>query len=128
MNRAFTYIKGRVALELTARLISPDDLVIQLTGGDRPHIGAVALAQLCPSLRNPKEQSTTTSLITCFGHKEDKIAKTMAEEIAKKSQKNTVVICGIHLDQITSEEIQDVLIGAEALEEEMLEWLSTKPG
>ena len=36
---------------------------------------------------------------------------------------NAVVICGIHLDDISEEEIRDVLTGAALLEEEILQWI-----
>ena len=126
MTSSFSYSQGRVKLAIVGRWIGLEDVVIELTGGDHPHIGAVALAQLRPSLKNPNEVSATTSVLTCLGHQEDDLAKGMAGRIAKRAKMNTVVICGIHLDGISEAEIQDVLNGAALLEEEILQWLEEK--
>ena len=123
MINSFSYSQGRIKLEIVGRWIGPEDVVIELTGGDRPHIGAVALAQIRPSLKNPSEVSATASVLTCLGHQEDDLAKGMASRIAKRAKINTVVICGIHLDDISETEIQDVLNGATLLEEEILRWI-----
>ena len=128
MSSSFGYCQGRVKLEIVGRWLGPEDVVVELTGGDRPHIGAVALAQLRPSLKNPDEMSATTSVLTCFGHPADDLARGMASRIAKQAKKNTVVICGIHLDDISEEEIRDVLTGAALLEDEVLRWIAEQKG
>ena len=111
-------------MKIVGHWIGPEDVVVELTGGDRPHIGAVALAQLRPSLKNPNEVSATTSVLTCLGHQEDDLARGMASRIAKQAKMNTVVICGIHLDEISEDEIRDVLTGAALLEDEVLRWIA----
>ena len=123
MVSSFFYSQGRVKLAIVGRWIGPEDVVVELTGGDRPHIGAVALAQIRPSLKNPNEASATTSVLTCLGHQEDDLARGIASRIAKRAKMNAVVICGIHLDDISEEEIRDVLTGAALLEEEILQWI-----
>ena len=128
MVSSFFYSQGRVKLAIVGRWIGPEDVVIELTGGDHPHIGAVALAQLRPSLKNPNEVSGTTSVLTCLGHQEDDLARGMASRIAKQAKMNTVVICGIHLDDISEEEIRDVLTGAALLEDEVLRWIAEQKG
>lgn len=123
MTSSFSYSQGRVKLEIWGRWIGAKDVVVELTGGDRPHIGAVALAQVRPSLKNPEKINTTTSVLTCLGHREGDLARKMASRIAKQAKINIVVICGIHLDHISKEEIQDVLIGAALLEGDILKWI-----
>ena len=79
-----------------------DDLVIMLTGGNKPHIGAVALAI-------PYKQTSSASLLSVYGHKDGEIAKPLAEKVSKVSKKTVVVIVGIHLDNATKEDIQKVI-------------------
>jgi len=87
--------------------IGPDCLVI-LWGGTRPHIGAVGLAQVRPSLRDSNKRAASSSVFTFVGHKEDMVAKMMSEEIAKRLGRNTVVSAGIHWDNLTDVEIKTI--------------------
>jgi hypothetical protein len=75
-----------------------DDLVLMLTGGNKPHIGAAALAI-------PYKQTSSASLLTVYGHKDGEIAKPLAEKVSKKIKKTVVVIVGIHLDNATLNDI-----------------------
>lgn len=76
-----------------------DGLVLMLTGGNKPHIGAVALAI-------PYKQTSSASLLSVYGHKDGEIAKPLAEKVSKEIKKTVVVIVGIHLDNATKEDIQ----------------------
>ena len=51
------------------------DLLVYIWGGEAPHIGAVAMAQPRPSLADPAKTSSTASVFTYVGHKEDALAK-----------------------------------------------------
>ncbi|MBN2666725.1 MAG: hypothetical protein JXR67_09460, partial [Bacteroidales bacterium] len=51
------------------------DLLVAIWGGEKPHIGAVSVAQPRPSLKDPKRVSSTASVICILGHKEDELAK-----------------------------------------------------
>jgi hypothetical protein len=85
-----------------------DDVLVLLTGG-RAHIGAVAIAQPRPSLRDPEQPSSTGSVITLLGHKEDAVAKTMAEALSGRLSRNVVGVAGIHWDALTREDIAAVM-------------------
>jgi hypothetical protein len=85
-----------------------DDLLVLLTGG-RAHVGAVAVAQPRPSLADPGQPSSTGSVITLLGHKEDAVAKGMAEALSGKLGRNVVVVAGIHWDALSREGITAVM-------------------
>jgi hypothetical protein len=76
-----------------------EGLILMLKGGDKPHIGAVALAI-------PYKQTSSASLLSVYGHKDGEIAKPIAEKVSKKLKKTVVVIVGIHLDNATKDDIQ----------------------
>jgi len=76
------------------------DLLVAIWGGDSPHIGAVAIAQPRPSLRDKDTISATASVFCFLGHKEDLIAKEAAERIASALNTNVVATAGIHWDYI----------------------------
>jgi gallate decarboxylase subunit D len=91
------------------------DLQVALRGGDREHIGAVAVSQPRQSLRAGGARSATTSVIALLGHKEDELARRVAGRLASSLGVTVCVACGIHVDDISPEEIQDVLEMADEL-------------
>jgi len=88
---------------------------VSLCGGDRAHIGAVAVAQARPSLRPGGGPSASTSVITLPGHKEDDLARTLAARFASRLGGVVSVACGIHLDAIREDELKAVLELADEL-------------
>jgi len=111
--------RGRVALRLTAARLGAD-LAVTLSGGDRPHIGAVAVSQPRPSLHGGGETSATTSVIALLGHKEDELAREMAARVAAATGGTVSVACGIHVEAIGPSELDDVRELAGELTTELL--------
>lgn len=105
--RSFDVAECKGRFEVLAKVfeVGPDCLVI-LWGGTRPHVGAVGMAQVRPSLRDPNKSAASSSVFTFVGHKEDMVAKMMSEELAKRLGRNTVVVAGIHWDNLTDAEIK----------------------
>lgn len=103
--RSWSETRSRITVEAVDVPMGGDHCVI-VTGGDRPHVGAVALAQSRPSLRDPSTVSATTSVLALLGHKEDIVAHRAAERLASALNRNVVVCCGIHVDAITPDEME----------------------
>lgn len=103
-----TIEKGRIKINLKAILIGKD-LCIIISGGDSPHIGSVTLSVPRPSLSDFNKNSATTSILNLLGHKDDEAARYVSHTISSKLNKNVVVTCGIHVDNITVEEITIVM-------------------
>lgn len=110
----WTETYGRVTLEAVAVPMG-DDLCLAITGGDRPHLGAVALAQARPSLQDSSKVSASTSVLTLLGHKEDMLARTAAQRLAAGLNRTVVVCCGIHVDAILPDELRFVEAAIERL-------------
>jgi len=91
--------QGDFDLEAQVRSIG-QDLLVAIWGGEKPHIGAVSIAQPRPSLRDPKSTSATASVICHLGHKEDELAKALSEVLAAALNTQVVVTAGIHWDNI----------------------------
>jgi hypothetical protein len=106
---------GRIRLCLTSHF-QGEDLVVTLHGGDRPHIGAVALAR--PGA--PAEH------LELPGHREGPLAERLAREMAEALELRVSLTCGIHLDAILPEEIQAVQAMAEELAREMIRSLRAR--
>ena len=105
-----TFEAGRIhvtlAIEPTGR-----DLLVTVLGG-AAHIGAVAVAE--------KDSVLTHQ---CQGHREGEIAHKMAQSLAKAGACTVCVVCGIHYDSISQEEIAQVLQGCRELEQWAVEAL-----
>lgn len=106
--------EGRFDISATVRLIGTD-LLVAIWGGDSPHIGAVAAAQPRPSLRDPEVTSATASVICYVGHKEDSMAKAASEYLAAAFNTRVVVTAGIHWDNLTDENIRQVIKNGDVL-------------
>lgn len=102
------------------------DLLVLVTGGQSPHIGAVAAATPRPSLADPNRQSATASVLCFLGHKEDELAKGLAEFLASRLGARVVVAAGAHWEGLTAGQIETVRHNAAALGEMLLKAL--RPG
>ena len=102
-----TVRKGRFKVVAAVHEIGPD-ILVAVWGGNRPHIGAIGMAQARQSLLDEEKTASTGSVFTFVGHKEDLIVKPLSEEITRRSGRNSVVVAGIHWDNLTEEEIETV--------------------
>lgn len=119
-----TFRAAKIALEA---LPMGRDIAISVSGGERPHIGAVAVAQPRPSLADPQKVSATTSVIALLGHKEDMLARGLAARVAAAIDGVAVVSCGIHYDGLSDDEIAAVSAIVGRLADRLLEVLG-RPG
>ena len=125
-DKTFTIHTNVGAYDLTAnvRLIG-NDLLVAIWGGEKPHIGAVAVAQPRPSLKNPDINSSTASVFSYVGHKEDELAKAVSEILAAILKTNVVVTAGIHWDNLSSEGIRRVIRNSEMLVDLILDGMGS---
>jgi len=105
---------GRLRVHLTWNEMG-SDLVIRIAN-DNAHIGAVALGEYDASTGR-----ASTSVIVRCGHKDDVVAVRAAYRLAKETRRPACIVAGIHLDQITPDEISAIIANCNALLDEMLE-------
>lgn len=86
-----------------------DDLLTCLWGGTQPHIGAVSVALPRPSLADPSATSSTSSIFSFLGHKEDVLVKMVSERLSARLEKNVVVTAGIHWDELDESAIAKIM-------------------
>ena len=111
---------GAFDLTANARVIG-EDLLIAIWGGERPHIGAVAVAQPRPSLKDSSITSASTSVFCFVGHKEDELAKAAAEILSSPLNAAVVVTAGIHWDNLKEEDILKIVKNSEILVDMILQ-------
>ncbi len=97
--------------EIRAIIVYTDcGINVTVAGGDKSHIGAVAIID---------EQGNLTST-TFPNHKETIIAESWAKWLYEKYKQPVVVSAGIHYDGISKSEIELILQGCEKFKEELL--------
>jgi len=101
--------KGRYAVALECHKIGKDRLVV-ITGGEEEHIGSVTLIEEKEHLQTISKQ----------GHKDHIISEKMANIIYDKIGKDLLVICGIHVEDASKEEIDSLVRNAKECVEQFL--------
>jgi hypothetical protein len=105
---------GRVSADLVA-VVTSGGIVMTVSGGDLPHVGAVALAEPRPSRADRRKTSSSVSVMVRLGHKEDELAKRLAGRAASSLKVPVVLAAGIHIDHPSAEDIKDAELLADAL-------------
>ncbi len=114
---------GSYDIEAGIRRIG-DDLLVAIRGGEKPHIGAIAVAQPRPSLKTPETTSATASVFCFPGHKEDELVKGVSEVLAAVLGARVVVTAGMHWDNISEKGIRKVIKNSEVLVDLILKTVS----
>ncbi len=81
-----------------------EDLNVSVFGGEKAHIGAVAIAVANIEGYNRK-YSPTVSCISVLDHKDEEAARYVAKELATFLNSQVVVTAGIHVDNATLDDI-----------------------
>ncbi len=97
-----------------------DGLVVSLAGGERPHVGAVAVAVPYDSPRHPGKTRASTSVLALTGHRDDEVARPLAELVAHRTGQVAVVAVGLHVDSASPEEIVALTENARQALEDLL--------
>jgi hypothetical protein len=98
---------GRHIIYLDAKEIGKD-LLIAIYGGDEHHIGGVAAAY--PTQSHYRDATTVSvSTLTLPGHKDYVVANTAAEKISNVLEVPVIVTVGIHYDNATGKEIEEII-------------------
>lgn len=90
--------EGRTGVSLKAERLG-DDMVVTIFN-QAAHIGAVAVGEY-----DHASSRASVSVVTRVGHKDDALACQAAHDISKATRKPVCVIAGVHLDDISAEEI-----------------------
>jgi hypothetical protein len=104
-----------------------EDLVVVVGGGARPHVGCVVLAQSRPSTSGSGRRSVTSSVLTIPPHKEEAIARSMAERVAVAVGGTVVVTAGVHDDGLDAAGVETYLALARRLTDRLVDTLTADP-
>ncbi|HOW54346.1 MAG TPA: hypothetical protein PLR60_06780 [Syntrophorhabdaceae bacterium] len=96
------------------------DILVVLSGGEG-HIGAIGMAEPRPSMRNPGMTSSSSSVFTYAGHKEDVVVKEISEFLSKEMNRKVVVVAGLHWRNLNGEEIAAVIESCRVLAKKIVQ-------
>ncbi len=85
------------------------DILAVVEGGDRPHIGSVAVAVWHESIGGDKTGSSSISVHNLPGHRDGEIASPLAKLLAETANRVAVVTAGFHIDNAAPGDIEAVL-------------------
>lgn len=99
---------------LTCTITRLDDGIhVLFTGGDLSHIGAVSVC----------DPGSAAQTLTMPGHKEQYISAPWAKAIADASGLRCCVVCGIHYDGASPEQINAVMDAADRILMQLLSFI-----
>ena len=109
---------GRTKVNLLAYNLGDNHVVFIYN--ENAHIGAVSIGEY-----DDKEERVSTSVVTRLGHKDDAVAQKAAALLTKSTKQASCVIAGIHVDNITKVEIDQILENCNHLMNEFVSLLGT---
>jgi len=92
-----------------------DDLMISVWGGTKPHIGSISVSVPRPGLKDGTRMSSTSSVINLIGHKDEVVARKFSEQLAATFNRNAIATAGVHIDDITENQINIIMQNITAL-------------
>ena len=105
--------EGRARVNVTVNSLG-SDLVVRIYN-QNAHIGAVAVGEY-----DYEHERASVSVITRLGHKDDALAGEAAYLLSKSTKRPVCVIAGVHLDNITREEIGKILANTKSAISEII--------
>ncbi len=85
------------------------DYSLTICGGEKFHIGAVALGCVYSYQKSEGHNSASVSVISVQNHKDDFIAREIADVFAREFACMVTVTAGIHVDKASPKEVQILL-------------------
>lgn len=119
-KRTFKITQLDFTIQLDAQMINRD-LLIEITGGDVPHLGSIVMYDA------KTVEVTVKNFQSHHGrvHKDGMLAEKLIDQIKEFLPGNCVVTAGIHINQISRAQIQKSFEMVHSLGEELIDWLQT---
>ena len=104
---------SKYQIELQAIHCGADYSVI-ICGGERGHVGAVALGCNESGINGHENRGATVSVLCALGHRDDEVVRWAAKYLATELKCNISVSAGIHVENASGEDIQCLLENCKA--------------
>lgn len=97
---------GKYAVNITVLGTNGAGLAVFVRGGDRPHMGGVAVASPGIKLHGRVLSSCDLWAVTVPGHKDMELAQKIAKKLCKATGEPISVSVGVHVDDATPNDIK----------------------
>lgn len=98
--KCLSYGKGKFEISACVDSLGKD-VILLIGGGQKPHAGCVVICE-------PDEASgkVTTSTHAFKTHREEVVARPIAEAVCRKTTARVVCVCGIHVEKAGKKDIE----------------------
>nr|WP_314463908.1 hypothetical protein [uncultured Clostridium sp.] len=109
-----TWGAGKYAVNLSVHVTKGNGLAVFISGGEKPHLGGVALAS--PGVQIDGQQLSSCDLwtLTVPGHKDAQLAQKIAKKLCIAAGEPVSVSLGVHVEHATAEDIKLLCENVEA--------------
>ena len=111
---------GRTAVCVNWIMIGEDLLVV--LSGEGQHIGGCSIAE---SYRSKGSEAANVSSISRKGHQDIEMTRLIAQKVSKRSGLVVAVVGGIHIDNASNTEIDQILANVQTLGDRLVDTLAT---
>lgn len=111
---------GRTAVCVNWIMMGEDLLVV--LSGEGQHIGGCSLAE---SYRSKGAEAANVSSISRHGHQDIEMTRMIAQKVSKRLGRVVVVVGGIHIDNASKTEINQILANVQTLRDRLVDVLAT---
>lgn len=119
MIRRAEYVRGG-SLPLAASIsVSGGGILVYLCGGDAPHIGSAVLAEPRESLTG-RGWSCSSSVMNLCGHKDEALARPLAETLCRTFRRPVCVCAGVHVEGATAGQLAEIQEAFREVEREIV--------
>ncbi|MGC6174419.1 hypothetical protein [Lacrimispora sp. 38-1] len=109
-----TWGSGKYAVNLSVHVTKGNGLAVFISGGEKPHLGGVALASPGVPLDGQQLSSCDLWTLTVPGHKDAQLAQRIAKKLCIAAGEPVSVSLGVHVEHATAEEIKLLCENVEA--------------
>ncbi|MFC6169776.1 prenylated flavin chaperone LpdD [Loigolactobacillus jiayinensis] len=120
-NVTFSVSKSGYTMTVLVQQIGPD-LLLTIIGGDHPHIGTVTTFSATTPLTTVRFPSHDGRV-----HKDDVLAQTLAQQLKAQVSGSCTITAGVHVDQISQQQIKAAAGMAQNLGQQVSAWLVRHP-
>ncbi len=105
---------GKYAVSMSVHVTTGNGLAVFISGGERPHLGGVALASPSTEIDGQQLSSCDLWTLTVPGHKDAQLAQKIAKKLCTALGEPVSVSLGVHVEHATMDDIKLLCDNVEA--------------
>ena len=119
MQKSYEFLIKELDVTLQLTMISVGSDFLGIIQGPNSHIGGVSLAS--PYEKSDRDKaSVSLSSISEHGHQDVRLTQEIASKLAKELTTRVVIVGGLHIDNLSSQGLNQIFASSNKLIEEIL--------